>query len=290
MASCTSPPASSPTDAIVSATPPRLSLGGAARSWPRGLAAVGTASLGHQGEYRSMNNALGQLHAERVARPTQQGGSHVLAAPLPKPRIGVLADIIDPTIACIPNNAAPLAAVKRKTRIRVQHSLLGPQTTLRLATPNGTTFKGLLTEHVAPKVNPVLSFTTQCGDALCLVDTVADLLEKDDLVIATAIQPAAAVRLPVDRLYVGVGGPVVEESSLAWSGELGPSASAMEDPIVGRQSARNQPQANCSTSHVCRMCRMCARVRSMCPDDEFTQMFFCNEYHEGLKKTRFYKS
>jgi len=49
----------------------------------------------------------------------------------------------------------------------------------------------MLTERVATKAMPVLSFTTDCGDVLCLVDVVGDLLDKDDLVIATAVQPAA---------------------------------------------------------------------------------------------------
>ena len=57
----------------------------------------------------------------------------------------------------------------------------------------------MLTERVATKAMPVLSFTTDCGDALCLVDMVGDLLDKDDLVVATAVQPAAA---PVPLLVV----------------------------------------------------------------------------------------
>lgn len=70
----------------------------------------------------------------------------------------------------------------------------------------------MLTERVATKAMPVLSFTTDCGDVLCLVDVVGDLLDKDDLVIATAVQPAAApVPLLMEHLYVGTVAPAVED-------------------------------------------------------------------------------
>ena len=141
----------------------------------------------------------------------------------------------------------------------------------------------MLTERVATKAMPVLSFTTDCGDALCLVDMVGDLLDKDDLVIATAVQPAAApVLLLVEHLYVGTVAPAVEDVTqsdslladaavsqpdtvevareltrtqkrsirrkaakpMAWSGEVRPSSpSTTEEPPVVSQPVVNQTQA-----------------------------------------------
>lgn len=69
----------------------------------------------------------------------------------------------------------------------------------------------MLTERVATKAMPLVSFTTDCGDVLCLVDVVGDLLDKDDLVIATAVQPAAPGLLLVEHLYVGTVAPAVED-------------------------------------------------------------------------------
>ena len=88
----------------------------------------------------------------------------------------------------------------------------------------------MLTERVATNAMQVLSFTTACGGALCLIDVVGDLLDTDDLVIATDRRPtepaAAQVSALVEQLYVGILASTVEDVTQ--------SASLVADPVVSQ--------------------------------------------------------
>ena len=94
-------------------------------------------------------------------------------------------------------------------RIRV----VTPKTTLRLAVPQAVTFKGLaamVRERVSPK-SEVVSFTTEGGDCLSNLDLVADLLEKDETIIAVE---AAPTLVPcIGAVHVGMVAPAVEDQA-----------------------------------------------------------------------------
>ena len=93
----------------------------------------------------------------------------------------------------------------------------------------------MLTERVATKAMPVLSFTTDCGDALCLVDMVGDLLDKDDLVVATAVQPAAA---PVPLLVVAETSGDADELAATQQALADSEAAAQAAAVVAAQQQR----------------------------------------------------